>query len=344
MNSIRITLVTMLTLSMPSIYVADAQIMKGVGNPEAVTGAKPDVSKRGGGGGGTSNQPSKTQQANDDKKRAAAATKAVNAAIDALVKEYLAYEKSGGTERLRDKSDYFQTNQSPDVTPEAIVAALNRPVNANPRAAAYAKWQILSGIPGRFDDKFINTVLSAYKTDPQFTPRPGVTQKDKQRLDRLASQLKQVDVEQAQQQFDEEVKKNEAANDPILKYRNELYARLPTRPETFVAGFQDAYARVNAGLSPDDVLKPLLGDIGTWSIESTVTPQQLRQMTTLIDNLLKSKKNKYYHHIQWNAGRYTVEWEARDLTWPDESVLKDTAAELQEKLDNPGGGLKFRDK
>src|SRR3954453_8491882 len=76
-------------------------------------------------------------------------------AIAALVKEYQTSFKEKKGEGLREKCDYFASDKPDGVTPDVILAALDKPIPgaADSRAEAYVKWQLLSGIPGKFPDE-----------------------------------------------------------------------------------------------------------------------------------------------------------------------------------------------
>src|SRR5690242_8897685 len=76
-------------------------------------------------------------------------------AISALLKEYK--DKKG--EGLREKSNYFQENKTEGITPEVIVAALEKPVSPDARTEAYVKWQLLSGVEAAFPEELKSRVV-----------------------------------------------------------------------------------------------------------------------------------------------------------------------------------------
>src|SRR5438128_147 len=57
--------------------------------------------------------------------------------IAALQKEWQANQKDPKASKLRAKPDYFKENPNPEVTPEAIVKALEGSVSGGPGAEAY---------------------------------------------------------------------------------------------------------------------------------------------------------------------------------------------------------------
>ena len=76
----------------------------------------------------------------------------VQIASAALLKEYQTVMKDKKGEGLREKCDYFTQNKVEGLTPELILAAIEKPSSPDPRADAYVKWQLLSGVGPKFPD------------------------------------------------------------------------------------------------------------------------------------------------------------------------------------------------
>jgi hypothetical protein len=72
--------------------------------------------------------------------------KVIPAAITALRKEYMGFVKDPKA-TLREKSDYFKENPA-EVTPDAILKALEGSITGDAALQAYVKWQLLSGVEG----------------------------------------------------------------------------------------------------------------------------------------------------------------------------------------------------
>ena len=130
-----------------------------------------------------STQKSPTQLAADVKK---AATAAVNLAIADLTREVTAHQVEPKSP-LREKSDYFLEKKSPGVNHEEILAAMNRS-SLVPGVAAdtYIKWQLLSGIQGKVEDRLASKLLSAYASAPLLYMRPGLEHASRRQLDAQA--------------------------------------------------------------------------------------------------------------------------------------------------------------
>src|SRR4051812_21118948 len=96
-------------------------------------------------------------------------------AITALVKEYQTSLKEKNGEGLREKCDYFASDKPDGVTPDVILAALDKPIPgaADPRAEAYVKWQLLSGIPGKLPDELKARAINAYRRAPLPSEHPA---------------------------------------------------------------------------------------------------------------------------------------------------------------------------
>src|SRR4051812_28458017 len=99
---------------------------------------------------------------------------AVTAAIQALQKEFAAHAKEPQKNKLRDKSDYFKANPSPDATPELIMKGLEGSVSGGYAAEAYVKWQLLSGIEGKFPDDLVKRAVAVYRRAPSPANHPGL--------------------------------------------------------------------------------------------------------------------------------------------------------------------------
>src|SRR5215208_1183158 len=75
---------------------------------------------------------------------------AVDGAVDALRKEFAAAQKDPKAP-LRTQADFFADKKPADLTPEAVLTALEQPVPGDPRAAAYVRWQLMSALPEKLD-------------------------------------------------------------------------------------------------------------------------------------------------------------------------------------------------
>jgi hypothetical protein len=190
---------------------------------------------------------------------------AVQAAVQSLTKELTAHEKDPKTP-LREKSNYFTENPSPDVTPEVLLQAMVSKIRPDATGDSYIKWQLLSGAPGKFDAKLAPTAADALMKAARPLPRPGISADDRRQLDPLLRNVQTNDDAAAiNKKLDDLVTAWEEKNKPVLAYRDELYAKLPTGPATLLARLQDGAQRGEAGIDSNIMMKGVVDDIAQWS-------------------------------------------------------------------------------
>src|SRR4051812_27642461 len=77
---------------------------------------------------------------------------AIDAAIAELKREYAAHLKDPDAAPLRAQCTYFADHPAPvTLSPETVVAGLEKPVANDPRLTAYVRWQLLSAAPRMFE-------------------------------------------------------------------------------------------------------------------------------------------------------------------------------------------------
>lgn len=217
-----------------------------------------------------------------------AATAAVQAATAALTKELAAHDQNPGTP-LRDKSNYFTENPSADLTPEVIVQALVSKFRPDAMGDSYIKWQLLSAVPGKFDEKLSPTAADALMKAARPLPRPGVTADDRRKLDPYLKSIRnEEDAAKINKQLDELVAKWDEKNKPILAYRDDLYAKLTPGPATLLARLQDGAQRGEAGIDSNIMMKGVVEDIAQWSSHD-VAPRDCLTMADQVQKILLDK-------------------------------------------------------
>jgi hypothetical protein len=190
---------------------------------------------------------------------------AVQAAVQSLTKEVAAHEKDPKTP-LREKSNYFAENPSPDVTPEAVLQALVSKVRPDAAGDSYIKWQLLSAVSGKFDEKLGPTAADALMKAAKPLPRPGISYDDRRQLEPMLRGVQtNDDAATINKKLDDLVSAWEEKNKPVLAYRDELYAKLPTGPATLLARLQDGAQRGEAGIDSNIMMKGIVDDIAQWS-------------------------------------------------------------------------------
>jgi hypothetical protein len=266
-------------------------------------------------------------------------------AITALLKEYQASLPEKGA-ALREKCDYFAQARPEGLTPEVVVAALEKPVSTDPRAEAYVKWQLLSGVDGKFAEPLKARVINVYRRAPVPGIHPGA---DRTSLERL---LNRVGITKAEaepdinKEFGEVITKYRLQIEPILAYRDELYARLPPGYDTLVAGLSDVYDRVSHGAPANEFWTTVSAGVRSWALTSN-DARQMQQLAAAIDKLqafVKDEKHRPYYRVMWaKEDKYTgLKWIAESTIQNDKSMA-DLALWLDEHSKNPGSGLNFKD-
>jgi hypothetical protein len=214
-----------------------------------------------------------------------AAMAAVQAAVQSLTKELAAHEKDPKTP-LRDKSNYFTENPSPDVTPEVVLQALVSKLRPDPTGDSYIKWQLLSAVSGKFDEKLAPTAADALMKAARPLPRPGISYDDRRKLDPLLRDVKTNDnAAEINKKLDDLVTAWEEKNKLVLTYRDELYAKLPTGPATLLARLQDAAQRGEAGIDSNIMIKGIVDDIAQWSSHDAA-PRDCMAMADKVQSIL----------------------------------------------------------
>ena len=249
--------------------------------------------------------------------KAAPEATVLDAAVGELKKEYAAHLKDPDAAPLRAQCTYFLDHppQSP-LSPEQVVAGLEKPVSNDPRLTAYVRWQLLSAAPKKFegDAKLLARVLDAYRRAPAPPPRLGMSPQDQAKLDQLLARARREDDATLSAKLEEQAAKDAEANRPILACRDELYARLPTTFEALVAGFQDAHDRTLAaagGGTRDAHAEKVVGDAQAWAQSGRADPKQCAQLADLVAKLRHVRSPPYYARATLRRGADRLSWATR---------------------------------
>lgn len=270
-----------------------------------------------------------------------AAAAAVRAAVVALTKEHQGFLRNAGT-GPREASTYFIDHPDDAVTTEAIVAALQSRGGGDPRTAAYVKWQLLSALPDLdstaggepMDAALAKQLLTAYRHAPQPIPRPGIAPQDKQKLDVYVQGKKQADETDVRADFDSAVSQVARQNVVILRYRDDLYKKLPKTPETFAAGMDDLMQRLQVVAEDKAMLKQLIADVRQWAALEPRPPQVMSAIARAARKLADTKGPQYYQSPYWSSANVFA-WRKRRGSVDSASALKDLAVYLEEQAALP---------
>jgi hypothetical protein len=288
--------------------------------------------------------PPKANAAPDPKSIAA-----VNAAAAALVKEAQAALSDSGAAtkpKLREKSDYFGATPPADITPEAIVMALDRSQSSDARVDGYVKWQLLSGVSGKFAPELVPKALSAYRRAPEPYNHPGLNRGPLQsKLFRIGITRKES-IGPLNEEFGAAIDKFNKQNQYILHYRNDMYAHLPgsDNGDAMMAGLEDIFVRVRHGINSKDIWDAVSSSMQGWSV--TAEARQRNSMISALESLLatvRSDRCKPFVKVTWSDDPKTggLHWQEEAPLW--DKPIEDQIASMKEaaKLMETAG---FKDK
>lgn len=274
------------------------------------------------------------------------AAKAVRAAVHELISEFENRHAPGAA--ARETSNYFLDHPDDAVTAEAIADALQTQ-GGSPQAAAYIKWQLLSGLPKQDEGEDPERVLAkhlllAYRNAPPPIARPGLTRQDQQKLDRLAQAAKPGDEPMLIETIDRAVEAHRRDNQPILAYRDELYRRLPSGPERFAAAAEDLHERVGAAADGKALAKALVADVTEWAAVDQPSPQTLMALARALRRLADTAGPQYYTTPYRNERSGVFTWRKTRATVSSARALKELAVALEEQSREPQMDLTIKDK
>lgn len=264
----------------------------------------------------------------------------VTMAVAALQKEYESHVKEPKKNPIRSKSDYFKQNPSPDATPEAILRALEGSVSGGYSADAYVKWQLLSGLSGKFPEALAKRAVAVYRRAPGPSSHPGV---DHRAMNRAIMGVQKDRIGVIQKEFDAAVAEVDRGNRVVLEYRNDLYSHLPPTYETLSAGLADAGERAMCGLNANGFFDNVSNGIRSWVLAQG-KPDQVKRLASEAVQLraaVEKDASKPYNKLVDENG---VKWKLAGAMI-DGKKLDELIKFLQanESASGSGGGLKFKD-
>ena len=275
----------------------------------------------------------------------AKANLAVTRAVGVLKKEYADHVKDPVAE-IRKESNYFVAQPDGEVTVEAILNALERRLGDDLKMDGYIKWQLLSGIKGKVDAKLAGRAIAIYQRAPQPAIRPGTDESEKRQLyQMLPNHVESSDVaDEYNKEWTEKVFRAKQANEPIFRFRNELFEKLPASLMTFRAGLQDAYMRVMNGYAADLFVEGMAKDIREWARDGK--PAELSDLANLLRGLQKEMTGKtprspeYLTQVHYNDKDKKLSWEKGRANFAKEKELEDLASYLNQRAQTATAGPK----
>jgi hypothetical protein len=257
----------------------------------------------------------------------------IAAAIEKLTAEYRGAVKGGSS--LRAEANYFKESTPPELTPEKVVAAIGKPVASDPSLDSYVRWQLLGAIPGEVDEKLAPKVMAVYRSAPRPPQRLGSTPDERREIERLG-RGRDVDVVAINEQYNKALDQRAVVAGPVFSFRDELFARLPTSPDTFVAGMSDAADRYNAGhrRAGDEQMRAIADRVSLWAISA----EDPRQKAAVFDAAQKLRKLK---GVEYPAALEKAT-EGNQITWRTETSRPQSQVidEIEDALKGGGTAIK----
>jgi hypothetical protein len=272
----------------------------------------------------------------------AKANAGVAKAVAALKKEYADHAKDP-IAPIRKDSNYFAENADGEVTVESILNALERRLGDEPKMDGYIKWQLLSGIKGKVDGKLGPRAVAIYQHAPQPAIRPGTDDGEKRQLQQmLPPHVEDAELaDQYNKEWTEKVFRARQANEPIFRFRDELFEKLPASLGTFRAGLQDAYMRVMNGYPADKFVEAMEKDIRDWA--GTGNPGELKDLASLLRGLAKEMTGKtprspeYFTQVHYDSKNQKLSWDKGRANFAKDKDLTDLADYLNQRANMAAG-------
>jgi len=294
--------------------------------------------------GGGSNSGATTKK--DPKAEAAARKKAeaaVNQAIASLTKEYEAHANDSSAP-IRPKSNYFQDNPVPELTPEIVLDGLDR-VDGPVPEACYVKWQLLSGLGAKADDQLAPRIGDLYANAPAPLPNPSLSSTEKAQLQSQMLRMTEDQEQTVNDAWTKHLADWAAVNAPILDYSETLYGLLPHGVGAATLGLEDAYQRRAAlGVDSDVFANEVISDTRNWALSAQ--PEELRAVAAEFARWIKAYNTSFpppvYTSVKWDDKTRRLAWQPAAARCVPVLTLTDFQKFLTDQADQPGGGLKLK--
>jgi hypothetical protein len=288
------------------------------------------VAPPGGGGGGAKPAPAPT--VNDPRGDAELSKANLETAAEKLRAEYVANLRDPRA-MLRQQSSYF-IEHSAQLHPGALVTALERVVDKDPKLTAYVRWQLLSGTPkGALDKDLIPRLAELYRKAPVPAARYGLSGADQRKLDQLLASTKKDEAMRLNDMIDDKIVKDAEANRLIFAYRDALYASLPAGYDRFAGGLRDAFERLGYGWDPKDLMKRIDAEVTQWANSGAAEPKQYAAIAQLVFRLRSERSPRYYVGVGTSRTTKQPYW----MTRTDALYEARKLAELQKLLEDKAG-------
>ena len=231
---------------------------------------------------------------------------ALDAAVAALKREYAAHLKDPKSSPLRKACDYFPDPARAAIPPDALLNVLEKPLpGTDNRQCAYVKWQLLSALPQTLDEPTIGRLIKVYQRAPVPAPRYGISPREKREMDKLIPGARQQDDVRLTARLEAAVARGYELDRPITAFRDELYARLPMGRVKFLAGMNDAAARLGVAGEKERLAELLAAEMKQWASDASAAPADVREVAEALGKLRFVETPPYYVSAAARRGRLT---------------------------------------
>jgi hypothetical protein len=276
-------------------------------------------------------------------KARAAARKAVHQAIQQLAKEFEAHGSDAATP-LRTQCNYFTENPSTDLTPEAILEGISS-VDGPIAESCYIRWQLLSGLPEKADNKLAPQIGELYAEAPAPLANPSITPNQRAGLDSQTMRMTADQESLVNTAWSKHIEDWKAQNAPIISYSNKLFAMLPEGLGAFTLGMQDAYQRRAAsGVDCSDFINSIIQSSRNWAVAAS--PEELSAAAQVCDRWARAYNGSFppqvYTSVAWNDQNRRLVWQAKGIDCVPVDTLNDFRKFLISQANTPGGGIQAK--
>ena len=127
----------------------------------------------------------------------------------------------------------------------------------------------------------------------------------------------------------DESRRIDILNEPVVSYREDLFAKLPDSFDVMQAGLLDLYQRAQAGATPNRFIGKVAGRISKWSAQAD--PAEIQNLSAMLDELLNAKVPDYYFDVRFDQNENAYVWASSSANLKDGKQLEDLAMVLGRK-------------
>jgi hypothetical protein len=228
----------------------------------------------------------------------------------------------------RDASTFFADPLKREgIEVDRVISLLIQGTGRPPRVEAYVRWQLLSALPERLDERQRTRLAEAAVRAPAPIDMPGTSADERRALDRMAQRSREGEIPGLNAQWTQRLEEARLQNEVILAYRDALVSRVTDTDFALKVRLDDLWTRASAGLDVKKDADTWADEVRTWAV--LAAPEQVRELSALVKEYEARPAGLAYTTAAWTAGR--GQWRSRK-TGLDANLL----AELRVDLDRLG--------